>query len=51
MFKLVRTILDKSGGSLRLLTRRPPVAPTPCDVIYRSNKLRLLRDPIPGQAL
>jgi polyhydroxyalkanoate synthase len=44
-------LLDKGRAALQLLGKRPQVAPTPFDVIYRSNKLALMRyRPPPGTA-
>jgi polyhydroxyalkanoate synthase len=46
----LRALADKARGAIALATRRAPICPTPGDVVYRSNKLRLLRYRAPAAA-
>ncbi len=39
----VQELWGKAAAAAKLIGRRPPVAPTPYDVVYAHNKLRLLR--------
>jgi polyhydroxyalkanoate synthase len=43
VFEEVKTLMQKGVAAARMMTKKVPVGSTPADVVYRCNKLKLLR--------